>query len=317
MFEDYRRMEIEDIDAPARAMGEAVVDVAACGICGSDLEGYLATPGMKERRVPPLLLGHEFSGVVAEASAQWAGVPVAVNPLITCGACIYCRSGRRHLCPERSLIGLNHPGAFAERVSVPERQLVALPDGLPPWRGALAEPLAVAGHGVEIAGPLLERTVIVFGGGAIGFLVAWLARRAGAGVTVIDISDERRAQLESLGFATSPAAESEVDVAVDTVGLEITRREAVSHLVPGGTAVFLGLHDDEGSFSFYPVVLQERRIQGSYCYSDRGFARAVALAGEVPEKFFERQPLEAGVRAFADLADGKSQRPNILLQPGR
>lgn len=309
-------MEIEDIDAPAPATGEAVVEVAACGICGSDLEGYLATPGMKERRVPPLLLGHEFSGVVSEASGQWGGVPVAVNPLITCGICIHCRSGRRHLCPKRSLIGLNHPGAFAERVAVPERQLVALPDRLPPWRGALAEPLAVAGHGVEVAGPLLERTVIVFGGGAIGFLVAWLARRAGAGVTVVDISDDRRAHLDSLGFRTSPAAEGEVDVAVDTVGLEITRREAVSHLVPGGTAVFLGLHDDEGSFSFYPVVLQERRIQGSYCYTDSDFGRAVALAAEVPEEFSERRPLEGGAAAFSDLADGNSQRPKILLEPG-
>jgi len=85
------------------------------------------------------------------------------------------------------------------------------PDGLPPWRGALAEPLAVAGHGVEIAGPLLERTLIV-GGGAIGFLVAWLARHTGAAVTVVDISDDRRSQLESLGFVTSLAVESEVDV---------------------------------------------------------------------------------------------------------
>jgi threonine dehydrogenase-like Zn-dependent dehydrogenase len=315
MFEDYRRMEIEDIPAPTAGTGEAVVEVAACGICGSDLEGYLATPGMKERRVPPLLLGHEFSGVVTGDVEAWAGVRVAVNPLITCGVCMFCRGGRRHLCPERSLIGLNRPGAFAERVAVPVRNLVALPEGLPAWKGALAEPLAVAGHGVELAGPLLERSVTVFGGGAIGFLAAFLARRAGGRVTVVDISDERRAQLESMEFATSASPEEETDVAIDTVGLEITRRQAVAHLVPGGTAVFLGLHDDEGSFSFYPVVLQERRIQGSYCYTDLDFERAVALAGDVPEEFFERQPLEAGGRAFADLAGGKVQRPKVLLQP--
>ncbi|MBA3349472.1 MAG: alcohol dehydrogenase catalytic domain-containing protein, partial [Actinobacteria bacterium] len=287
----------------------------ACGVCGSDLEGYVGTPGMADRRVPPLLLGHEFSGTVVQGPDEWVGRAVAVHPLITDGSCRFCRSGRRYLCPHRELIGLNRPGALAQQVVVPLSGLHALPEGVPEWRGALAEPLAVAVHAVELAGPLLERDVLVFGGGAIGFFVAWAARRAGARVKVIDISNSRREQAEALGIVSSYAPEGEVDVTFDTVGIEVTRAGAISHLAPGGTAVFVGLHDDLNPFTFYELILQERQVRGSYCYSDEDFARAVSLCGEVPDDYVAHVPLDDGATVFEDLAGGSSEHLKVLLEP--
>ncbi|MBA2274960.1 MAG: alcohol dehydrogenase catalytic domain-containing protein [Actinobacteria bacterium] len=315
MFQERRRMEMREIDAPSPGPGEAIIEVAACGVCGSDLEGYVGTPGMADRRVPPLLLGHEFAGTVIEGPDDWQGRAVAIHPLITDGSCRFCRSGRRYLCPNRELIGLNRPGALAQQVVVPLSGLHALPEGLPSWRGALAEPLAVAVHAVELAGPLLERDVLVFGGGAIGFFVAWAARRAGARVRVIDISDTRREQAVALGIESGKVPEGEVDVTFDTVGIEVTRAGAITHLAPGGTAVFVGLHDDESPFSFYGLILQERQVRGSYCYSDEDFARAVSLCGEVPGDYIAHVPLQEGASAFEALAAGSSEHLKVLLEP--
>jgi threonine dehydrogenase-like Zn-dependent dehydrogenase len=323
VFKDYRKMTLDDIPPPQPNPDEVIVGVAACGICGSDLEGYMGTPGMRNRRVPPLLLGHEFAGTVLEGPPEWLNRPVAVNPLVSCGDCSQCRSGRPHLCPKRSLIGLNRPGAFGEKVAVPLSQLHALPEDFPLWRGALAEPLAVALHALELAGTLLNRRVIVFGGGTIGFLTAWAVARAGAYVEVVEISEARRQQLASLGFeAVAPTAlppvaapEGGAEVTFDTVGLGVTRQQALSHLLPGGTAIMVGLHDDDHPFSFYPLLLQERRLQGSYSYSDADFRHAVALAGELPESFAVREPLEVGPASFEELAAGKTHHLKILLEP--
>ncbi len=315
MFRARGQMVYEEIPSPEPGPGEVLLDVIACGICGSDLEGYMGTPGMAARRVPPLLLGHEFVGRVRQGPQEWVGRVVAVYPLVTCNACRYCRSGRQHLCPRRELIGLHRPGAFAEQVVVPLDRLFPLLDGIPPWRGALAEPLAVAWHALTLAGPLLGQEVCVVGGGAIGFLCAWLARRSGAHVQVVEIHPGRQTYLRSKAFAVTTALEDEVDVVIDTVGLEATRRQALQAVVPGGTVVFVGLHDDETSLPMYPVILGERRVQGSYAYAMDDFAHAVNLVGEIPDDFVARWPLARGAEAFARLAKGEAPAVKILLEP--
>lgn len=316
MFKDYRQMALEEVPSPSPGPGEVLVEVTACGVCGSDLEGYAGSPGMRARRTPPLLLGHEFSGVVRAGPSERVGQAVAVNPLISCGDCPICRAGKRHLCPDRTLIGLNRPGAFAEQAAVPQGQLYPLPEEVPPSRGALAEPLAVALHALELVGHFSGRRVLVFGGGAIGFLVAWVAGRAGARVTVVEISETRRQQLITMGFEAVAAPEGDAEVTVDTVGLDATRKAALTHLTPGGTSVFVGLHHDDSTLPLYPLILQERRIQGSYTYTDGDYRRAVALVNEVPEAFFTRLPLEAGPEAFETSAQGKTTHLKILLEPG-
>jgi 2-desacetyl-2-hydroxyethyl bacteriochlorophyllide A dehydrogenase len=315
IFTGVRTMALEDVAEPSPAPGEAIVEVGACGICGSDLEGYLGAPGMSARRIPPLLLGHEFAGTVVSGPSDMEGRPVAVYPLVTCGKCDKCTAGTSHLCRNRTLIGLQRPGAFAQRVAVPASQLHELPDGIAPHVGAVAEPLAVALHALDLAGPLSERRVLVIGAGAIGWLVAWAAARSGALVTSIDVDAGRRRRALEAGVevAESPS-EEEADITIDSVGAQATRKAAVESLSPGGIAIFLGLHDDSHEASFYPVVLEERRIQGCFAYSVHDYRRAIGLCREIPESYVSRVPLSKGDEAFAALARGDDYL-KIVLEP--
>ncbi len=313
-FEDYGRMVLREVPDPVAA-DEVVVRVAACGICGSDLEGYRGSPGMRRRRVPPLLLGHEFSGTVEQGPEAWRGKAVAVNPLVSCGSCPRCREGQRHLCPARALIGLDRPGAFAERVAVPVRQLHVLPTGLPVWKGALAEPLAVATHAVALAEPGRARRALVLGGGAIGYLVAWVLARAGTEPVVVETNPARRAFLRGLGVEVGEDPGGQWELVVDTVGSEGSRRTGVERLAEGGTLVLLGLHDNATTLDLYPVILGERRLQGSYTYTDEDFQSALRLVASVPDEIVERRPLEAGPSAFEDLAGGRVACLKLMLVP--
>jgi alcohol dehydrogenase len=153
---------------PVAAPGEAVVDVDSIGICGSDLHGY---HGKDPRRVPPLILGHEASGTVVVGRDQ--GRRVAIDPLVTCGHCDDCVAGRTNLCLERQLIGMARPGAFAGFVSIPERNLIPVPKGMPFDHAALMEPAGVALHAVNLAAkachrPLAEGQALVLGGDRSG-----------------------------------------------------------------------------------------------------------------------------------------------------
>ncbi|MGH1590260.1 zinc-dependent alcohol dehydrogenase [Methylobacterium phyllosphaerae] len=136
---------VDDVPVPVPGAGEALVRVEAVGICGSDMHAY---HGHDARRPAPLILGHEAAGRVVEGPR--AGARVAVNPLVTCGRCPACESGRTHLCPSRQILSMPpRPGAFADYVCVPEKSLVPIPDALSTTHAALAEPLAVAYHAVN------------------------------------------------------------------------------------------------------------------------------------------------------------------------
>ena len=161
--------EIRDVPAPVCDRQQVVVDLAFCGICGSDMHAW---HGHDERRVPPLVLGHEAVGVVQDGALQ--GARVAINPLMTCGSCARCESGNEHLCAQRELIGMRVPGAFAEKVAIKEQNLTVLPDDLSFVEAALAEPLACSVHAVRLAIQHADddraATIAILGGGAIGLL---------------------------------------------------------------------------------------------------------------------------------------------------
>jgi L-iditol 2-dehydrogenase len=160
---------LRQVPMPTPVPSEAIVKVASVGICGSDMHAF---HGHDERRPPPLVLGHEAAGTVVEG--EHPGSRVTINPLVTCGHCAMCRDGRTHLCAERQIISMPpRPGAFAEFVRIPERNLVPIPDDMEFSVAALAEPLAVSWHAARIGGerlhgPLAAARACVLGGGAIG-----------------------------------------------------------------------------------------------------------------------------------------------------
>ena len=159
---------------PKHINGESIIKVSASGICGSDMHAY---HGQDNRRIPPLILGHEISGTVDKG--KLAGKEVVLNPLITCAKCHYCQNGREHLCNKRIILGMNRPterqGGFAEYVSIPDKNIYELPKGLKMKEAPIAEPTAVAYHAVEVGEQSLSKTIenkkaLVIGGGAIGLL---------------------------------------------------------------------------------------------------------------------------------------------------
>jgi (R,R)-butanediol dehydrogenase / meso-butanediol dehydrogenase / diacetyl reductase len=329
------RMAVEERARPDLASDWVAIRPEAAGICGSEVEGYL---GRQPNRRPPLVMGHEFAGIVVEVGSDvedtWLGRRVAVNPIFSRDGCALCAAGQRNLCPRRRLLGVHDPGGFAEQVTAPVLNLVSLPEGVGPRLGALVEPLA---NGVHAAG-LAARTepitgaAAVIGAGAIGLLAlqaaaaVWPARPH-----VLELDAVRRGQAAKLGAAAAHGSPDDLlealradteglgaDFVIDAVGREFTRRLAVEAVRPGGTVVLLGLHDDQTSFSGHDLVRREVLVAGSYAYTDGDFFQALLLLtsgraglGPLPAV----QPLESTPALFARLAEGPTPEVKLFVAP--
>ncbi|MEL6769295.1 MAG: alcohol dehydrogenase catalytic domain-containing protein [Pseudomonadota bacterium] len=315
-------LEMRDVAAPEPAEGESVVAVDLCGICGSDMHAW---HGHDARRVPPLVLGHEAVGV-AETGPH-AGRRVAINPLMSCGVCPACLSGRRHLCPHRELIGMRVPGAFAERVRVRDRNLTVLPDALPFQRAVLAEPLACAVHAVRLGlarlgEPAATLSAVVLGGGAIGLLSALVLKVEGIGqLAVAETNAPRREALDALlgggvyDPIAAPGADGSADLVIDAVGSGPTRAAASSLVRPGGAIVHVGLQNSGEGLDTRRITLQEIAFIGSYCYGEDDFAAALSLLEEGAidgAAWSETRPLEAGAASFTDIDRGRAPAKIVL-----
>ena len=158
VYTDTQPLVYREEKNPKLINGESIIKVSASGICGSDMHAY---HGMDERRIPPLILGHEVSGTILEGTYE--GKNVVLNPLITCGNCEYCKSGSEHLCSKRVILGISKPiqrqGGFAELVSAPDKNIYELPKGLEMNKAPIAEPAAVALHAVELGEKNLKKSI--------------------------------------------------------------------------------------------------------------------------------------------------------------
>lgn len=319
----------EDAAEPAPRQGEVVVQVESVGICGSDMHAYL---GHDERRPPPLILGHEAAGIVVaapDAASEWKGRRVTINPLVTCGSCPACRAGRDNLCPDRQIISMPpRPGAFGERVAIPTRNLVEIPEGVPTAKAALAEPIACGRHAVRLGraaageGPLTR--ALVLGGGAIGLGAALsLACQGIADVTIVEPNAMRRAFLSlNCGQNAVPPETIETapafDMVIDGVGIEATRTTASALVRPGGVIMHIGLGSSAGGLDVRRMTLQEITFIGTYTYTAQDFrdtAQAIFDGRLGALDWLETRSLLDGVQAFEDIRTGRVAAPKIILQP--
>jgi 2-desacetyl-2-hydroxyethyl bacteriochlorophyllide A dehydrogenase len=309
-----------------QANEDVVVKVDVCGICGSDMHVYL---GHNPAQPPPEILGHEAAGVVVSGKLQ--GQRVAVNPIVSCSDCDVCRSGRQHLCRERQVISRTpRPGAFAEYVRAPERNLFVVPDSLSTEMAALAEPFAVGYHAVNLGEravhvPLAGANVAVIGGGPIGLVTAQILQSRGArNILIAETSEGRRTSINVAGrFGTydpvsgsKPAAAS-LDLIIDAYGGKSSREEAVRLVKYGGTIVHVGLASAEGGVEYLHLTRGEISLIGSFAYTPVEFRETLAgLAAGIfgPIDWTEQRPLSEGVAAFAELAAGKVASAKILLK---
>ena len=295
-----------DVPEPEVAEGEVLVHVRAAGICGSELHG-VRHPGF---RVPPLIMGHEFTGV------SDAGDPVIINPILSCGSCDLCRAGQRQICRQRAIIGVHRPGGFAERVAVPASALRPLPQSLSWDLAALVEPAANAVHAWRLAGRAAGMRAAVLGCGAIGLLCLLTGLANGAAVDVTDLSPARREQAVRLGAAkASSEPEGEYDIVIDAVGSAVTRAQSIRHQRPGGMAVWLGLAEQVTGIDGAAVVREEKRVLGSFAYHDEEFNQAAELIGHWDLSWATGYPLTAGAEIFTALMNGEPHPVKALLKP--
>jgi threonine dehydrogenase-like Zn-dependent dehydrogenase len=301
--------------------GELILEPEAVGICGSEVEGYLGHMG---NRTPPLVMGHEFAGRVVTAgpgAEDLAGRRVAVNPLRGCGQCALCRAGLGNVCPDRQLIGVHVPGAFADYVRVPAADARVLPDGVSARLGALMEPLANGVHAVGLGGPGVEHAVVL-GAGTIGLVTLQAALLSGIPrVEVVEPHDARRERAARLGahavHAAPPEDDLGPDLVLDAVGAQATRAAGLAILRPGATMVCIGLAADETTLGFHGVVRNQHRIQGSYAYTMADYEQAhewlVTGQAKLGDELTDVLPLDAGPEQFARLAAGPPPEFKVFL----
>ena len=332
------RAEVREVDVPEAVPGEVVVDVERVGICGTDVEfftGEMAYLHDGHARFP-MRLGHEWCGTVREVGAgvdaRWLGRRVTGDTMLGCGHCRRCRTGRQHVCEDRSEIGIRggRPGALAERLGVPATALHDLgpadatdPTLVDPALGALVEPGGNALRAAEaaLAGP--DRRVLVLGPGTIGLLVAMFARAAGSEVHLVGATEASLDFARGLDLGPATTREQLADVPFDAVvdasnapGLPALAAEVVE---PGGRVVYVGLAGSPSLVDTRVLALKDVTAVGVLSASP-GLARTVAAyaSGAV-----DPHPLVAATVGLDDVADvlaggrptGAGPGPKIHVDP--
>lgn len=340
VLEEYNRFVYREVPTPRPGPGEVLVQVMACGICGSDVHGMDGSTG---RRIPPVIMGHEASGRIAELGpgvAGWqVGDRVTFDSTIYCGSCYFCARGLVNLCDNRRVLGVSTPeyhqdGAFAEYVVVPQRILYRLPDSLPYEKAALVEALAVAFHAAGRAPITINDTAVVVGAGMIGLLLVQTLRLTGVGQLVaVDVDDEKLEKAGCMGAdVTLNSIKTDVaaavagltggrgaDLAYEAVGVTPAVQTALGALRKGGALVLVGNLAPTVEFPLQAAVTRQITLYGS-CASageypaclaslERGQVNVDALISAVA-------PLSEGAGWFKRLYRREPGLMKVVLAPG-
>jgi L-iditol 2-dehydrogenase len=339
LLKQYMDLEVTDLPQPEIGPGDVLVRVRACGICGSDVHGLDGSTG---RRIPPLVMGHEAAGVIAEAGRnvkQWkAGDRVTFDSTVSCGHCHFCRRGDINLCDNRQVLGVScgdyrRNGAFAEYVAVPENILYRLPDALSFDHAAMIEAVSIAVLAVNLTPRSLGDTAVVVGSGMIGQLTIQAAKVAGfSRVFAVDVDDaklERACKLgadETFNSKTCDAAAEIVartaghgaDAALEAVGATDPIRTAIASVRKGGTVTLIGNIAPKIELPLQAVVTRQIRLQGS-CASSGEYPACIELlssgAIRVDTMISARTPLEEAASWFDRLYRHEPNLMKVIVQP--
>ncbi|MGI8925835.1 MAG: zinc-dependent alcohol dehydrogenase [Tepidiformaceae bacterium] len=321
---------VVDLPEPEPGPGETLVRVTGCGICGTDLHLY------RGHFVPPAgaIPGHEITGTVVAGGPFAPGTPVAVEPVLGCLQCPSCRQGAPHRCRSLRLMGISAPGGLQELLTAPTANVHALPEGLDPALGSLAEPLAVCVRGVHLADVALGARALVLGAGTIGLMTAMLLRDIAGEIAITARYPQQRDLALKLGASAAFDPESgdvrawtkerQPDVVIETVGgAADTLSEALRAVRAGGTVVALGVFTERVSIPAFKLVNEEVRLVGSVMYGRRGdqaeFAigvdRLARYREDLPRFATHSFPLAEANDAFAAAADKASGALKVTIRP--
>ncbi|MFG1665405.1 zinc-dependent alcohol dehydrogenase family protein [Streptomyces sp. Y7] len=318
------KVTVTTVPDPTPGPREVVVDVAACGLCGTDLhilQGEFA-PTL------PVVPGHEFAGEVvglgSEVTELALGDRVAVDPSLYCHECRYCRAGRNNLCDRWQAIGVTVSGGAAEYAVAPVANCVRLPDHVDVQDAALIEPLSCAVRGYDVLNSRLGSHVLIYGSGTMGLMMLELAKRTGAAsVDVVDVNPERLVTAEKLGCSQVALSAAELgraggwDVVVDATGNAAAIQDGLERVAKAGTFLQFGVSDyaTKATISPYRIYNQEITITGSMAvlHSYERAAELFATGVLDPQVFIShRLPLTEYPRALEQFAAGQGRKIVVL-----
>lgn len=333
---DFR---IEDAPKPEIKNDEVLIAVKAASICGSELHAY---EGISKRREEvhgvPLVMGHEFSGEVAEVGKNVKNVAVgdrvAVNPIVTCGKCEQCMAGQTNICKNFRLLGLHVNGAFAEYVPIVAENCYKIPDSMTFEEASLTEPCSVGVHAVNITPLKLGDDVVVLGAGTIGLMALQAAKLAGAGrIFATDTLDYRLDMAKKIGADEVINAKNEdpvekimeltdnggVDAVLEAVGSETTVQQGLALLKKGKTMTVIGMMKKMMELPMLDVSVKEVKIQGDYGYTKQDFISSLKLIAtkkmNVKQTITHVLPLDDIAKGFELLAQKKENAIKVIVKP--
>ena len=339
ILEKYNCLTLKDVPVPETNPDEVLIQVKACGVCGSDIHGLDGSTG---RRQPPIIMGHEAAGVIAEVGAnivEWKkGDRVTFDSTIYCGNCWFCRHGQINLCDKRRVLGVScddycQNGAFAEYIAVPGHILYRLPDGLSFSQAAMVEALSIAFHAVNRTPISLNDTAVVVGVGMIGLLVVQSLRAAGCGrIIAVDIdrghldlacrldadvglkSDDCDVNAEILKYTQGRGA----DIAFEVVGITPTINTAIASLRKGGSVTMVGNVSANVEMPLQAMVTREITLYGS-CASSGEYPPCLDMIArgtvDVNALITATAPLAEGALWFRRLYEKEEGLMKIILEP--
>ena len=339
MLTEYKNLILTEMPIPSFGDDELLVRVRACGICGSDIHGYDGSTG---RRIPPLVMGHEASGVVEQAGPSVEGYKIGdritFDSMISCGRCRFCQLGRMNLCDSRRVLGVScgdyrQHGCFAEYVVVPDRICYHLPDSLSFEEAAMIEAVSVAVHAVNRTPMKLGHTAVVVGSGMIGLLVVQAVKLAGAGqVIAVDVDDRKLALAQELGADAGLNSKkmdviAEIkkrtegrgaDVALEAVGATDPIATALAAVRKGGTVTLIGNVSPKIELNLQSVVTREINLLGT-CGSSGEYPECIRLMAEgkinVKPMISAAVPLSEGPGYFDRLYKHEPGLMKVILKP--
>ena len=339
VLKEYNHFSFEEVSLPDYGENDVLIKVKACAICGSDVHGMDGSTG---RRIPPVIMGHEASGIIEKVGALVKGYKpgdrVTFDSTIYCGECYFCKRGEVNLCDNRKVLGVScgdyrlH-GAFAEYICVPQHILYSLPDQVSFDQAAMVEPLSIAFHAVSRTVVPLNSTAVVVGSGMIGLLVIQLLKLAGCGhIIAVDTVDQKLDMAAGFGAdscinAQNADVAAEVyrltgnrgaDIAFEVVGIAPTMQSALASLRKGGSLTLVGNLKAMVDFPLQSVVTRQISLFGS-CASSGEYPDCLDLiaSGKVDIDSFisATAPLSEGASWFKRLYDSEPGLMKVILNP--
>ena len=337
VYQGPKTMNIENWETPVPKAGEVRVRTSFVGICGSDVHGWLGITG---RRTPPMVMGHEMSGVISalgEGVTEYkVGDKVTVLPVFNCGECDYCKEGLINICPNREFMGaMSCNGAFLDEFCIDAKKICKLPENISLETGALIEPFAVAYRGVKHAGELTGKTVMICGAGTIGLMALKACKLLGAKtIIIVDLSDDRLALAKAHGADViingksdidtelkACGLRSSIDVTIEAVGVTPTAQQSIDFVRNHGTVVWIGNSAPTITINMQSVVTRELTIHGSYIYTDKDYEECIRLLSETPQDFTgiisDIISLEEADDMFRELSEGAGNKIKVLVDMSR